>query len=328
MNNSTIVTKGIYKPFKSIYIPENYNIRHDLPDIPELAADLAVNGQLTPVVVSNGGTKDKPLILRAGFRRCAAFIYNKWEDRDILVTIREYKSDDHIAPFIDCWTENQREPIHPLDVAEFIYRLATGTYWVPESVTAKPIDRETISNRFRISSSHVGKYLKVFKNIHPEISHEARKENAPLRLLITLSNIESEGLTKQEKEENKLQKQKEIFQFWTNQKKELEEQGRKRTVRSDKGQKRTESETESENEEENPVIYIPPINPNKKIGIKNSSLHRPVRDYLIVLQAKQVNASKEDKLKLDGMIDSFRFMMGLVKKLPGVVASDFDSLEE
>lgn len=312
-------------PFCSVFIPDA-NIRRNLPDIPGLAKDLEEHGQITPIIVSNGGPKDRPWVLRAGYRRCAAFEYNGWQDREILATVREYAKDDLLSPYIDTWTENEeRKGVSPVDKAQFIHQLVTGSYWVPSGQKAKPISREEISKSFRLTNSHIGRFLKIFSNIDPTVSDLARKSKAPLRLLIVLSNIEGEGENPIVKLKVRSERQIDVLQMWIDQKKELAEQGRERASRKDKNEDESgenEPPIDSEDSKDSP-----PLNPSRKIGLKKFSLHRPVKEYLTVLVSKQSGAKTDhDKAMYEGMLEAFRFLTGQSKKLPGITSNDFQQL--
>jgi ParB/RepB/Spo0J family partition protein len=304
-------------PFKQIFIPEDANYRSDLPKIKEIAASFQERGQLTPLIVTNGGTKDKPYTLVAGYRRAAAWEMNGWESRDIMVVVRQYKKGDAVGRLADNWTENEeRETTSPFDQAELLHRLVTGTYPVAEDETAEPVDKDTICTRFNISKAELTKKLRMFHNIDADVARLAKKAEAPLRLLYGLSNIEGSGKTKDEQEEDRAKRQLDTLNSYIEQQAALAEAGRKRNVRSDAGKGKKSARGGDED-------HVAPIKPTKRIDDKG----RSTADYLIVLNAKVENAAKEERLRLEGMIDACRFYAGELKRFPGLTAEDFKILD-
>lgn len=320
-------TSSISMPFKNLIVMDETNIRTDLPRVKELAEDLKLKGQITPILVSPTDDPEK-FMVRAGFRRCAAYVLNGWQNRDIMVVVREYKKGDHIGPIVDNWTENvQREAVSYLDLAECMHQLATGTYPVPEGETAEAVDREEISSRFGVSTAHVGKLLKIFRNIDADVARSARRADAPVRLLIQLSAIEGDGEDEAQKDEDRALKQQKVLDAWTKQREDLLAEGRQRSVRSDKG--RGKSARGGSGHDDKPP---PPVSPTKKIGPVGrdggaSAFRRPAEDYLKVLLAKQEEAAKEEKLRIEGMVAAFKFVTGKIAKLPGLSAADFKILD-
>lgn len=340
---TTTKSEQISIRLSEILVPDDGNIRSDLPRIKELAADLALKGQITPIVVSNGGPPGKPYVLRAGHRRHAAFVMNAesiagWKDKEILAVVRHYAEGDHLGPIVDGYTENTREAVHPLDIAECFHRLVTGTYPVPSGEMATPVDRETICSRFNVSSGHVGKLLKVFKNMDPDVAREARKKDAPLRLLIAMSAITGEGEDDAAREEDRAKQQGAVLKAWVAQQEALESEGRTRGVRSDKGTKKSaaaeeeeggegedaEEPSESDDEPKGNIV----LKPTRRIGPTDKTYHRSAGDYLRVLNRKKKVAKKEERSRLEGMIQVIQFLMGKRKALPeGLSAEDFEEPE-
>lgn len=343
---TTSVQKSI--PFSQIHIPED-QIRTDLPKIKEMAASLEENGQLEPIIVTNGGDEAKPYTLVSGARRCAAMEHLGWKgDRPVLVVVRSYPKWDLLGPIVDNWVENaEREDVSALDLANCIHNLVKGTYRVPEGQEANPVDRKTISQRFGISQGQVGKLLKMHECIDDEIKAMARKLDAPLHLLIALSTIEGEGTPKGEETEeeanvaNRTKKQHAMFGQWAERRKALEEQGRQRGERSDKGKSRSKGGRAAAAEE--PTAAIKPSKRVQHASYADSNERSySVEQYLAVLRAKQVSfkeemenaksASARDEAALEeayfrGILDGQRFLAGEIKTIKGLTKADFKVLE-
>ena len=315
--SKTPTTEQVTIKLSQIQIPET-NMRSEMPRIKELAADLKARGQLAPVIVSNGGPEGTPYILRAGFRRVAAFKLNGWDNREILAVVREYKDDDLIGPIADMWAENiEREQLIPMDLAECIHQLATGTYPVPDGVEAVPIDREVIAARFNLSQDQVSRHIKIFKNTDPDVAHKAKRVEAPLRLLTSIAQIKGEGEDKAAQEEDKAKKQSAILEQYVSHRESLESQGRKRNERADKGTSKKRSASLAEPDDERAPWGV---NPSKKVGRADQAIHRSIADYIRVLEGKK-------GARFAGMLEALRFVTGAVVRLEDVHVADFKALD-
>lgn len=299
-----------------IQVPET-NMRSEMPRIKELAADLKARGQLAPVIVSNGGPADTPYILRAGFRRVEAFKLNGWHDKEILAVVREYKKDDLIGPIADMWAENvEREQLVPMDLAECIHQLATGTYPVPEGTEAKPIDKETIAARLSLSQEAVTRHLKIFKDTDPDVAVKAKRVEAPMRLLTAISRIKGEGKDKDKQEEDRAKKQAAALESYVEAQNALESQGRKRNERADKGsskKKAKAAEVDNDRAEWG-------VNPSKKVGRTDQAIHRSIADYIRVLEGKR-------GVRFAALLEALRFVTGDILRLDQVGVDDFKALD-
>lgn len=317
MNKTKTTTKEVISiTLSQIVVNDDANIiRHELPKIKELAEDLKANGQLMPIVVTNGGSAEQPYRLIAGNRRVAAFREANWGDKPILAVVRQYQKGDHLGPYLDAWTENLRENPNPVELAEFFDHLENGTYPVPEGATAEPVDRDTIAARFSLSRDQVSRYLKIFKNTDPDVAIQAKRVDAPLRLLQAISSIKGEGEEKGEKEEDRAKKQKAVLDRYVEQKGQLESVGRQRGERADKGTTK-KAKKKGGDDSDRPSWAI---NPAKKIG-KDGQTHRSIADYMRVLEGKK-------GARFEGMMDALRLVTGSIVRLEGVVVADFVALD-
>lgn len=306
--------KQISLPWKQIFVPGGTNVRQHLPKTKELAALLAEQGQLTPIVVANGGDEKRPYILVAGERRMAAFEANGWQNREILAVVRKYAKGDVLSRMADNWAENMsRVAVSPLDQAERIHQLVTGTYPVAEGEEAVPIPKKEICARFDISMNHLNQLVRVFEDIDAGVHTEARKAEAPLRLLIAMARAKGKSV---EITDKIIEKQRELLEEWVAQQAALEAEGRKRKTRSDKKGKKSTDE---------PPIYLKPTKRFDKRGT--------AADYLAVLRAKEgtKETSKEERMWIAGAVEVLRFLIGGPdgrKTFPFLVNADFEVLVE
>lgn len=306
-------------PFKQIGIPEGFNYRHELPKIKELAASMKERGQIQPWLVTNGGPEDKPYDLIGGARRHAAWELNGWQNKDVLVRIMEYKKGDFLSKYADSWADNEEHvETSPLDQAELFHKLIKG-HTLPNGEEAPPVERDEIIKRFNISKNALGRYLKMYESLTPDIAREAKKADVPVRLLFSMSSIEGSGKTKEEKLESRTTIQDKMLNEYVDTRAKLEEEGRQRGVRSDKGKSKKKGKKGRAAAAEHAGV----IKATKRIDDEG----RSTKDYLKVLRAKLANGgSKEDKLHIEGAIETCRFFSGDLKKFPYLVAGDFEIL--
>lgn len=205
-------------PWKDIFVPEDFNLRLELPKCEEIAADMKsateekgqAKGQLVPIIVRNGGTNGKPYTLVSGSRRHKAFEINGWTGREMLAVVREYSKGDVLGRFVDNWTENmERETVSPFDQARRIKQLLDGTYAVDEGEEAVPYDRDTIAARLNISKEKIGKLLRLEDNFDEDLKKLAARAEVPVRILWTVAAMKGEGETEEEQTLDRNKKQAE-----------------------------------------------------------------------------------------------------------------------
>lgn len=351
-------------PFRSIYIPDS-QIRSDEPKVKELAESIKENGQIYPVLVTEGGPDGKDYTLNEGFRRCAAFVLNDWQDREIEVKVIAKKNPfDRIA--INWIANMNREDINFLDQCECVGHYIDGTYAVLPGEKAAPIERYEIAQRLRISTGQVTRMYRVFKNLDPDVASLARKADIakvsegvtevpnaksvriPSWLLLDIAKIEGEGDDEDKKQEDKARKQAAVLHAFIEKRRKLEEEGRVRSERSDKGSKKngkhgknTKNGKGSKHDEEPAGV----VAPEKKLhhAIYKNDKDRPysVEDYVTVLAKKQKVlvrernievkrptelSYREQVIRLNGIIDGMRLFKGEITRLPDLTKEDFEVL--
>jgi len=319
MSQKTPASEQKSIPWKQIHVPVGRNVRSDLPDIEELGENMKEHGQITPIVVRNGGSDEQPFTLVAGARRMAAFKHNGWQARDVLCVIREYKKGDVLGPIADNWIENsQRVDVSFIDQANWVHQLVTGNYPVDEGEVAEPIEKKEICDRLGITQNYLNKMLRSFEKIDPAVAEKAKEADAPARLILALSQVEGKGATKEAKVESRAAKQDELVEEYKAAQKALEAQGRSRSIRSDKGKGGKNRSSSRDEPEEMGLIRL-----SRKLDDKGYS----AEDYLAVLEHKQNTTKGADNAYYAGMHDILRWLTGDVKRCPQIVAADFAVLE-
>ncbi len=314
MSTPTNVHKSV--PFKQLYIDPERNPRQDSPKVKEIAESLKANGQLNPVIVTNGGSPDpdKPYVVRGGFRRCAAFALNGWQNKDIDITVREYKKGDVLSPIFDGIIDNKdREDLSPLDMAEAISNLVNGHYIVDEG-EAKPIDKKTVCERLNMQSGTVNNFLRVFENLDADVAKKCRKAGAPMRLMVLWAGFKGTGKTEDAQAESLANKQMEAFEEWFKAKSELEESGRKKKPRKAKGAKSAKGEGGEGGGGDSESMV-------------NKTRTSLLESCILVLKTKLEESKGEEAAELKGRIEALRYVTGDLKKLPGVTKADLDALD-
>jgi ParB/RepB/Spo0J family partition protein len=315
MTIPTSIRKTI--PFKQLYIDPSRNYRQDSPKVKEMGQSLKDNGQLDPIIVSNGGPDGTPYIVRGGFRRCAGFILNGWQNRDIDVTVREYKKGDAVSPLFDAIIHNKdREDVSALDMAEAIHQMVNGTYPVGEGETATPVDKKEIAVRLNLLPGTVNNFLRVFDHLDPDVAKKCRKAGAPMRLMVFWAGLKGTGRTDDAKAENLAAKQSEAFEEWLKAKTELEESGRQKKPRKLKGAK--DGGEGGEGGEGGGGNDGSMVNKTKTAHLEAC---------IEVLNLKLADADGDEAALLKGRIEALRFVTGDLKKLPGVNKSDLEALD-
>ncbi len=313
MTTPTSIRKTI--PFKQLFIDPARNYRQDSPKTKEMGQSLKDNGQLDPIIVSNGGPDGTPYIVRGGFRRCAGFILNGWQNRDIDVTVREYKKGDTVSPLFDAIIHNKdREDVSALDMAEAIHQMVNGTYHVGEGEKAVPVDKKEIGERLNLTAGTVNNFLRVFDALDPDVAKKCRKNGAPMRLMVLWAGLKGTGRTEEAKEESKAVKQSEAFEEWLKAKTELEESGRQKKPRKARGT----TSGGGEGGEGGGGGSESMVNKTKTAHLDSC---------IAVLTLKLEDSKGEEAAQLKGRIEALRFVTGDLKKLPGVNKSDLDALD-
>jgi hypothetical protein len=306
-------------------VGEEFNYRQDLPEIKKMADSLEKNGQLQPIVVSNGGTEDAPYKLHIGGRRMAAYELLGWQNKEIRAEIRAYKESEPLQPYFDNWTSNEDiESTNVLDRAEFVAKLKKG-FPLEGGETAPPLEVKEIRERLNLKSDdQVRRLLNIFDHVDADVQKKARKANAPLRLLIAISRIEGTGKDKDAQEENKAALQMKRLDAYLEEQKALEEEGRKTKVRSDKGEKKPKKGADGDGEGGGGASTKPLVNPTKKVNEKGHTAAL----YLAARMLKVAGASAAEAEALKLQLETVKFFTGGRKTFPGLSAADLKAAVE
>ncbi len=112
-------------PFSKIFIDPKINSRKKLHKIPELAKNIEENGLESALLVTNGGGKDQPYTLAAGYRRCAALNKLGWGDKPVNVIVVPNLQGSNLIENV------LREPLPAYDLAERLAQMKEGEYYDP-----------------------------------------------------------------------------------------------------------------------------------------------------------------------------------------------------
>lgn len=320
-------------PWKDIFVPEDFNLRLELPKCEEIAADMKsateekgqAKGQLVPIIVRNGGTNGKSYTLVSGSRRHKAFEINGWTGREMLAVVREYSKGDVLGRFVDNWTENmERETVSPFDQARRIKQLLDGTYAVDEGEEAVPYDRDTIAARLNISKEKIGKLLRLEDNFDEDLKKLAARAEVPVRILWTVAAMKGEGETEEEQTLDRNKKQAEKIHAYVETKKSLLEQNRTRSVRNDKGKKKKKGNEEPQGlVKESRRVEHAVYRDEEDRGFK-------LENYIRVIERKQSDLSKEraadarlEAARFEGVLQGIELGTAKIDKIPGLNIPEF-----
>lgn len=312
-----------------VELVDDQNVRSDLPEIEELAADIKERGLLEPPVVRNGGSDPKkPYKLVIGRRRFAALEALGLSKKPIYMkVIAKEKPLDRLAMN---FAENaKRTNVSFFDQSELIEKLVKGTYAVDEDEKAVPVSKDDICQRLQISSNTFSRLRKIYANVIGDVAKKAAHVKAPYGLLTSVALVAGDGETPEEKLEDRQKKQIKMLDSWVNHKKQLEAQGRTRGERSDRGSKKGKKGKKAAEEPRalvNPNKTVTPAQINKE-GEKVAP-RRSMADYQSLIAVKL--EGEKDKLvaaRLSGMLDTFRFLHNEIKKLPGITKADWKLLD-
>lgn len=326
-------------PYKQIRIPEEILMRGvDQKKAESIAASMKTSeiGQLEPIIVANGGESNQPYELVAGRHRLAAYEINGWEGREVDCVVRNYgKAGGVVARLVDMWAENvERSEVHPLDRAVFVLRMVEGTFADPPD----PLDKEEICRRLNLSKKHLNNYLRLARNIAPDIAKAAKAAGAPMRLLVRLSELRGAPQEDDEDKEaeyaDRARQQLHLFTIWHEREKALLAEGRQRSTRSDVGQTRGKRGKAEEDDEPKGLI-----SGNQRIAtakyVDEDERSYKVDEIIEVTKAKYASLEKargaaEQKHAefFKGVLTGMRFAKGEIQAIPGLVKKDFDILRE
>lgn len=160
---STEVIKGEYKvvPISKVQHDEDNARRGELPNIPELAADIKAQGLINPLTVTNGGDG---YIVRAGNRRLAALKHLKVKEVPVLIIPNEDIEVVQLAENLG------REDLHPLDVAQRLFDLIDKKGAYGAKYTTKQM-----AERLGKSIAHVENLVRVTRKLSDDVKTSLRE---------------------------------------------------------------------------------------------------------------------------------------------------------
>lgn len=223
-------------PLSSIFAKADFNLRPELPKIPELAALIKVNGgpsNITPIVVEkvgeNGSTRYEVV---TGNRRLAALHHLKTAGNvEIPVQLKEYS--DVIEQAFENIVENTgREEVHPRWLAKRLTELKEGTF----QGGSEKVPVKTLSERTDLAVSTIQNFIRCEKNLDEGVKTAWFKKNIPFSIVLGWASLEPEAQLAE-------------LEAWMEAQKELAASGRKRKS-STKGGSKTRGAAEEEEDEE------------------------------------------------------------------------------
>lgn len=223
-------------PFNSIFIPDEENIRTDLPEVKDLAESINEKGLLQPLIVVNGGDK---LRLLGGYRRAAALKHLKWGSKLVNVVVR-----DEWDPLVTAVENIQRVDVSPVDQARFFAGLFVGDYNGPFGKDQEPrkYSYKEIADGTGLTITSVQNYVRVHEKLSDDVRKLCKKyPNAPISLLLRCISHGKEEVQVDEATGEKTKvwipddaKQLRVLNEWIEKQAEQEKDGRKRAKRGSK----------------------------------------------------------------------------------------------
>jgi hypothetical protein len=232
---------------------------------------------------------------------------------------------------VDNYHANEEsESTSPLDQAALCHQLNTGDYPVDEG-TAEPLDRKEIAAALNLSASQVQKFLKLHTALDAAVAKKARKEGAPLRLLIAISNTEpdlaDDGQEGYEAAANDAVAalQMKALDAWIDARDGLKAAGRERAPR---GSKNGAGDGDGDGEggtAGKPQKAKPLVSPKKVIDAKGRTADVYRRALAIKLEATR---AKAERAPIEAALAVTEYFLGNLKKFPGIVAADLKAVAD
>lgn len=297
-------------PVNLIDAPDEMNVRTTDPKVKSLVESIRVRGLLQPIVVEKNGGERYTLV--SGFRRFAAIQNLNW--KEVPATVRTYaKATTALERAVDNILENQeREDVHPLDIARRAMELVKGGYPAKEGEKADPADKKEVCRLTGWGMTHLNNMVRVAANLDGDVAKLCMKHQTPLRAILEWVALPFEkGATEKETEQNRFAVQHEAFSKWLDEQTKLAEEGRKRKPRSKKG---GDGEGSGSRDTDSMV---------------NKTRTTMLQNYILVLRQK-LDETKDVKEceRIEGRIEALRHVTGDLKRMPGVTSSDLKQLQQ
>jgi ParB/RepB/Spo0J family partition protein len=295
------VSKNV--PFNTIKVDEKLNSRKKLKNIGELADSIKADGLKSALPVTNGGDEKHPYTLAAGYRRHAALVSLKWGSKDVPIIIVK---DNAITNLVE---NIQRDDLHPVDAARRLGQMVRGDYPVAEGETARPWEKKELAAKIGKSSQHLANLLRVDENVASEVKKKLENKDVSARFMFALAGMKEE-------------EQVVAADAWIVETEAMEKAGKKKKPRKAKG-----GGGDSDGGGGGMEGFISP----KKVISTFAGVNYTLPDYVAMFTAKKDQVKgKEEQAEIQGAINALQFVLGAkgFKKMPGVVAADFELIAE
>lgn len=277
-----------------IYVDPDENSRHDMRNIDALAEQIREQGLLTALTVTNGGSPDpeKPYHLRAGYRRFAALTLLKAKEIPVVVTADKNTGIKNLSENI------HRENLPSIDLAARLAQLEQGTApGTPEKYTKKEL-----ATQLGMSLSHVSNLIRSDKNLTIEAKKVWRKHDVPTTTVFAWAGLSEEeqlkAIAKWERDQDKIKE-------------------RAKAAASEDAEPKKRGKKDEEEKTRKPLVKG-----------KSASLLESYKDCLewqLETGALKGAVEKEAALR---QIDTFRFLLGDLSRMPGITAADLKAHEK
>lgn len=303
-------------PVNMIDAPEDMNVRTTDPKVKSLVESIRVRGLLQPIVVEKNGGERFTLV--SGFRRFAAIQSLNW--KEVPATVRTYaKATTALERAVDNILENQeREDVHPLDIARRATELVKGGYPVKDGEKADPVDKKEVCRLTGWGMTHLNNMVRAWSNLDDDVAALCLKHQVPLRAILEWVAIPYEkGSTEEETNQNRFEVQHAAFSAWLDTQTKLAEEGRKRKPR-EKSAKGAKGDGDGEGSGSG-VDAASMVNKTKTAMLQN---------YILVLRQKaDETKDAKERERIEGRIEALRHVTGDLKRMPGVTQSDLNALK-
>lgn len=289
-------------PFNTIKVDEKLNSRRKLKNIGELADSIKADGLKSALPVTNGGDEKHPYTLAAGYRRHAALTALKWGSKDVPIIVVK---DNAITNLVE---NIQRDDLHPIDAARRLGQMVRGDYPVAEGEKARAWDKKELAAKIGKSSPHLANLLRVDEHVTTEVKKKLENKDVSSRFMFALAAMKEEEQT-------------EAADAWIAETEAMEKAGKKKKARKAK----------SDGDGGSSITAMEGFISPKKVISTFGGVNYTLPDYVAMFAAKKGQVKgKEEQAEIQGAINAFQFALGVkgFKKMPGVVAADFELIAE
>lgn len=145
---------------ETLMIDKAFNSRVLIDGIKELAAELEFQGQLSPILVTPTGRKDKPFALVAGFRRVEAAKLLKWKNIKAIVQPMANEKEAFLANVAENLARNA---LTSYEFALTLKRMRDNYGMTAPEIAAR------IASAKGLSKSNINNHISAIESLHPKI---------------------------------------------------------------------------------------------------------------------------------------------------------------